>query len=262
VRMTTDATSTVVQHLTVNNATMTSDLASVAGGGIKVNPSGNATSDATRTANNIQGAVGPAIVVDSPGTAAAPQPVTIAATISANTSGTPGTADSGSRTGDGIAVNSNGGASVRVLVANNTISQYASAAGINLGMSNGNGTLDATVRGNTIATPGTAASNGVLLRSGSQGGSENTSTCLDLGDPTNAALKNALTGAGTGGAGNTDIRVRQLSNTTVKLPGYGGGPGANAAVATYLQGRNNPVNTPTASATGTGYLPAASCALP
>jgi hypothetical protein len=261
VRMTTDATSTVVQHLTVNNATMTSSAGSV-GSGIKLNPGGNATADATLTSNTIQGSAGPAIVVDSPGTAAAPQPVSIAATISQNTIGTPGTADSGSRTGDGIAVNSSGGAGVRALVTNNVISQYASAAGVNLAMSNGNGTLDATVRGNTISNPGATASNGVLLRSGSQGGTENTSTCLDLGHPTDGALKNALTGAGIGGTGNTDIRVRQLASTTVKLPGYAGGTPVATAVGAYLRNRNDPVSPPTVSVVGTGYVPAASCVLP
>jgi hypothetical protein len=261
VRMTTDATSTVVQHLTVNKATMTSNPGSV-GSAIKVSPGGNATADATLTSNDIQGSAGTAIVIDSPGTAAAPQPVSIAATIGQNTIGTRGTADSGSRTGDGIAVNSSGGAGVRVLVTNNAISQYASAAGVNLAMGNGNGTLDATVRGNTISNPGATASNGVLLRSGSQGGTENTSTCLDLGHPTDGALKNALTGAGIGGTGNTDIRVRQLASTTVKLPGYAGGTPVATAVATYLRDRNDPVGPPTVSVVGTGYVPAASCVLP
>jgi hypothetical protein len=251
----------VVQHLTVNNATMTSNPGSV-GSAIRVNPGGNAAADATLTSNDIQGSAGPAIVIDGPGTAAAPQPVSIAATISQNTIGTPGTAGSGSRTGDGIAVNSNGGAGVRVLVTNNTIRQYASAAGINLAMSDGNGTLDATVRANTISNPGATASNGVLLRSGSQGGTESTSACLDLGHPADGALKNALTGAGLGGAGNTDIRVRQLASTTIKLPGYVSAAPVATTVAAYLRDRNNPVSPPTVSVVGTGYVPAAPCLLP
>jgi hypothetical protein len=102
----------------------------------------------------------------------------------------------------------------------------------------------------------------VLLRSGSAAGTESTSTCLDLGDPSSAVLKNALTGSGTGGATNADIRVRQLSGTTIKLPGYTGGPSANAAVVAYLQGRNDPVSTPTAAANGSGFVGAAGCLVP
>jgi hypothetical protein len=46
--------------------------------------------------------------------------------------------------------------------------------------------------------------------------------------------------------------VRQLSSMTIKLPGYTGGTGANAAVVAYLQGRNDPVSMPTAAANGSG----------
>jgi len=130
-------------------------------------------------------------------------------------------------------------------------------------MNDGNGTLDATVRGNTVANPAGFAVNGLLALIGTTGGTENTTSCLNLGDATTATLKNSLTGSG--GSGATDIRVRQLASTTVKLPGYGGTATDNAAVVSYLQGRNNPATTPTASATNTGTgggFVAGTCAVP
>jgi hypothetical protein len=46
-----------------------------------------------------------------------------------------------------------------------------------------------------------------------------------------------------------DIRTRQRFVTTVTLPGYGGANNNDAAVVTYLAGRNTLVNSPTATAT-------------
>jgi hypothetical protein len=68
--------------------------------------------------------------------------------------------------------------------------------------------------------------------------------------------------SGTGGATNAGIRVRQLSRTTIRLPGYTGGTGANAAVVAYLQGRNDPVSMPTAAPNGSGFPGAVRCLVP
>ncbi len=261
VQMTTDASTTVTHNLTVNNAIMTTTSGSVVGGGITINPGGNATADATLTNNNIQGAVDSAIVVDGPGSAGAPQPVGIDATITNNTIGTAGVANSGSSTGDTITINSNGGSVVRALVTDNVLRQYANVAGINLTMNDGDSNLDATVRGNTIANPGGFALYGVQFRSGTTGGTETFTTCLDLGHPSTASLKNTLTGSGAP----TDIRVRKLANTSIRLPGYAGGAADTAAVNAYLQSRNDAGGTPTVStsAAGTGtFIGSGTCNLP
>ncbi|WP_372728697.1 cadherin domain-containing protein [Nocardioides sp.] len=261
VQMTTDASTTVVQELTINDTTMTTTSPDVVGGGITVNPGGSAVMDAVLTDNEIQGAYDSAIVIDGPGSAALPQAVQIDATVTGNTIGTPGAANSGSATGDTVTVNSNGGSAVRVLIADNRLRQFANPAGINLTMNDGNSDLDATVRDNTISNPGSFGSYGVFLRSGSTGGTETSTTCLDLGHPSDPALKNALTGSGAV----ADIRVRRLADTSIRLPGYAGTAGDTAAVNAYLQGRNDLGGTPTVStsAAGTGsFLGTGTCALP
>lgn len=267
VQMSTDASTTVVQNLIVNNTTMNTTAAAdpnVLGGGITFNPGGNAVTDVTLTNNNIQQAFSTAITIDTPGSNVDPQPATIDATITGNTIGAAAVVDSGSESGDGIFVSSNGLADVDAVVDNNSIRQYANLAGIEVVQNDGNGTLDVTARNNSIANPGTFASHGIFVRSGLTGGTETGQTCVDLGHPTTAALKNSVTGAGAGGS--ADIRVRHLSNTTVRLPGYAGTAFDTAAVVTYLQNRNNPTTTPTVtsttSGTGTGYITAAGCTLP
>uniref|UniRef100_UPI003568614C beta strand repeat-containing protein n=1 Tax=Paraconexibacter sp. TaxID=2949640 RepID=UPI003568614C len=263
VHMTTDASTagTLRQNLTVDNATLTTTSASVLGGGITVNSGGSATVDVALTNNTIQGARDSAIVIDGPGTAAAPQLVSLDATITGNTIGAAGTADSGSSSGDTITVNSNGGSFVRTLIANNALRQYANLAGINLTANDGPTGLEATVRSNTIANPGSFALHGVFFRSGTTGGTETTTTCLDLGGTT-AALKNTVFGSGA--SGGADIRVRQLASTTVRLPGYGGATGDTAAVNAFLIGRNDAGGTPTASSTasGPGFVGTGTCSLP
>jgi hypothetical protein len=241
---------------------MSSTLASVLGGGITFNPGGNATASATITNNDIQGAFSTAITIDSPGSIVTPQPVDIEVTISGNTIGTAGTVDSGSESGNGIQVYSNGAATIRALITDNSIVEYSNLAGIDLLMNDGNGTLNATVQGNSIGSPGTFATNGIFARIGTSGGTETTTTCLDLGHPSDVAQENDLTGSSANGG--TDIRVRQLANTTVRLPGYGGASADTAAVNAFIQGQNSVAATvsSTVSGTGGGFIGGAACTLP
>jgi hypothetical protein len=263
IQMTTDASNTVIESLTVTGATMTTTLGSVLGGGITFNPGGNATATANITGSTITGAVSSAITVATPGSASDPQPVTVNATISGNMIGAVATADSGSVQGDGISVFSHGLAAVHATITNNTIRQYSNTSGIDLLQNDGNGSLDAKVQSNTVSNPGSFATNGVFVRSGLTGGTETGTTCLDLGSAT-AGLMNSVTGSG--GGGSTDLRVRQLSNTTVKLVGYSGSTTDTAAVNGYLITRNSGNGAPTASSTATGtgggFVTAASCVVP
>jgi hypothetical protein len=220
--------------------------------------------DVALTSNNIQQAFDSAITIDTPGSSADAQPAQIDATVTGNTIGSAAVVDSGSESGNGISLRSNGLGDVDALISANTIRQYSNLAGIDVVQNDGNGTLDLTARGNTIGSPGSFATNGILVRSGLSGGTETGQTCLDLGHPSDAALKNAIAGSGAGGS--SDIRVRHLSSTTVRLAGYGGGQYAFGDVATYLQGRNNangvPTATATTSGTGGGFQTVAGCTLP
>jgi hypothetical protein len=92
--------------------------------------------------------------------------------------------------------------------------------------------------------------------------------CADIGGA--GALRNIFTHSLGGNMAAGDIRVRQRFVTTVTLPGYSGSNSDNAAVVTYLAGRNTLVNSPTATATNEvgvtpgagGYVGGAACTQP
>ncbi|ADB51030.1 hypothetical protein Cwoe_2611 [Conexibacter woesei DSM 14684] len=248
VQVTTDATSTVQQTVTIRDTTMTNTVGQP-GGSIALNPGGNATLAATVSGNRITGARGDAISVDAPGTRGNPQPVRIDATIAGNTIGTSGVSLSGSSAGNGIGVNSNGDAIVRTRITNNAIRQYANASGIRLVNNDGDGSLDATVQSNTIREPGPAADYGVWLLSGG-GAPDAGTTCLDLGDASSAGLRNDL-----GTAGNVfDVRISQQDQARVQLPGYAG-PADGTGVSAFIAANNDPVGTAAVSAVRGGISP-------
>jgi hypothetical protein len=67
------------------------------------------------------------------------------------------------------------------------------------------------------------------------------------------------------GSSGEDIRLRQRQTTTVRLPGYGGANNDNAAVATYLLGRNTAVSAIAANTVvsgGGGFVGGAACTAP
>ncbi|HET6230563.1 MAG TPA: Ig-like domain-containing protein [Longimicrobiaceae bacterium] len=186
-----------------------------------------------------------------------------AGTISGNTVGVAGLANSGSAQGSGLSLASVGGGVHTVLVANNQIRQYNNQGvlvQIGDAASGGNGTLNATLAGNTIAEPGSAPTikNGVNLNAGTSTGDQH-GVCL-------AMSGNTLTGSGSGGAAGTDFRLRQRFLTTVVLPGYAGANNDNAAVVAFEQA-NNP-GAPTGSAAnavstgGGGFVGGAACPQP
>jgi hypothetical protein len=260
VQATADADSAATLNLTIQGNTMT-DTVGQPGNGITVNPGGTSTTDVTVDNNNIKGSNQAAVTVDGPGSAPLPQPANIDATIKNNTIGDAAVSRSGSWSGVGIAVNSNGGADINSLISGNTVRQYTNPEGISLIQNDGVGSLNATVRSNTIANQAGTINNLYGLRAiyGSQA-SDNGAGCLDLGGA--GAFSNNLTGSSP--AGSANIRLRQAGPTALTLPGYGGGAHDTAAVAAYFTGRNTApqgadVSQPNASAT---YVNGAGCPLP
>lgn len=214
------------------------------------------------TGNSFRDAVGAALAV-SEGAGNG----TLAGTISGNTIGVAGLANSGSAQGSGISLTSVGGGSHTVAVTGNQVRQYNNH-GILLQIGDasvgGNGTLNAAVTGNVVTQPGTAptAKNGIHLNAGLITG-DNPTVCVDVGGA--GALANSITGSGSGGAAGTDFRLRQRFLTTVRLPGYAGANGDAAAVTAYVQGRNG--GTPTGLVqhtvpTGGGFVGGAGCTQP
>lgn len=263
VQVTTDASTTVRENVTISGNTMSNPVGQE-GGGITLNPGGNAVMKAVVEGNGIQGARDGAIVVDTPGSRLSPQPATIDATIRGNTVGTAGFADSGASAGNGIVVSSNGMATIRALVESNTVHQYTNVAGLRLVSNDGNGTLDATVRSNVIATPGTGAQNAIASLSGGADALETAVSCLNLGDAA-LPLMNQLWTGGTDLAGGEDIRIVRRDKSTVRIAGYAGGLSDTAAVGAFVAARNTAGGTPTVAVLNTGTdtpFAGGSCTLP
>ncbi|MFA4929606.1 MAG: Ig-like domain-containing protein, partial [Patulibacter sp.] len=269
VQVTTDASTTTTQNVTVLNNTLRGDGNQAGfqtlGGGITANPAGNANSTVTIDGNDIERARDSAIVLNSPLGSSA----TLKSTIRNNQIGTAGEARSASATGDGIYVNGHGNSTITTLIENNGIRAWTNAWGIDIVQNDGDGAVNATVRGNTLTEPdATLGINGMRIVIGSDAADGGTS-CLDIGHPTDAAQKNRVIGTGVLGA--PDLRFRMAGGasgavSTARLAGYTGGANDPSAVSSYLQARNNVGGTPTVSATQfdsfSVYAQVASCPQP
>jgi hypothetical protein len=274
VQVTTDASTTATQNVTIANNDMNADGNqpgfTTLGGGITVNPGGSANTTVSVTGNDIERARDSAIVLNIPEfrDGGLPSNATLKATVSGNFIGTAGEADSGSATGDGIYGNFHGNSTATVAILNNDIRRYVNAFGIDLVQNDGDGTMNATVKGNTVSEPGAIALSGMRIVAGSDVDDGGTS-CLDIGDPSNSALKNQFFGTGVLGA--PDIRFRMAGGasgapSTARLVGYSGGAHDTTAVNNYLAARNNTGGTPVVSSTQfdafSVYESAVSCPTP
>ncbi|HEX6371302.1 MAG TPA: Ig-like domain-containing protein [Longimicrobium sp.] len=263
------------------NNTMINGHPAISGGGggvtITAAESGDLTYDIN--GNTVRGAKGTALLLNKP-FGGLPGNGTMSGHIRNNVVGTVGAGVTGSTEGSGIEVGLLAQGTHTTLIQNNQVYDYANMGiFVNLGGTSQsvtglthNGTLNATVRGNTVAEPiapaGGFAQNGLHLNAGtnSTGGNDAYLVCLDVGDGAVAANRNTFNGSGA--LGGQDIRLRQRFATTVRLPGYGGANNNDAAVQTYVLNRNNNPGSTTAVAantvpTGGGYVnPGASCPQP
>jgi hypothetical protein len=216
--------------------------------------------------NTFKGSKGEAIRVRS--TAAGTTTGTATGYVRNNVIGVQGTANSGSSEGSGIFAFGDGGSDMTIAITANTVYQHNNH-GIRLDFGdeiNDGSVFNATVTGNTVSTPGTINTdfNGIQLNHGTVGATDNFTSCVDIGGA--GALANSVAASGSGSIppNNVDIRLRQRQSTTVRLPGYGGTNNNDAAVVTYLTGRNT-LSTAAASntvPTGGGFVGGAACTLP
>jgi hypothetical protein len=162
---------------------------------------------------------------------------------------------------DAISVFQAGAGTLTVSITDNNFTYRGTQRAINLqGGQDGAGQLNATVTGNDIdmqldgtgnAVTGILAQVAVASPSG-----DNTNMCADIGGA--GTLRNVFTHSLGGNMAAGDIRTRQRFVSMVTLPGYGGVNNDDAAVVTYLAGRNTLVNSPTATATNeVGVTPGA-----
>jgi hypothetical protein len=231
-------------NVTFGGNTLTGDRGTTFGGtdlgaGITINTGGTANVAYDIQNNTITGAVSSAIAINASNSSV------LHGTLNGNSVGTVGTLDSGSSQGDGVSIFANNASQIRAVVSNNVIRQYANLAGINIQQRDGSATVQAAVRGNTIANGGTFAAQGIFVSAGTVAGDDGT-MCVDIGGA--GALANSFAGAGVNGA--TDFRMRQRFFTTVAMPGYLGGNQDVGAVVAFISGRN------TSSPSGSATVPA------
>ncbi len=209
--------------LSNNNAAIGSGV-----GGVSLEGARGGTTTFTVTGNTMRDAVGNALqLVHGQGSN------TLNATITGNTIGVAGAANSGSLEGQGITIEHNGGGgTLNATVANNQVRQY-NGEGIRVLAGGGvveSGAFNVDLTGNTVTEPGangaiSAPHYGLLLNNGTQAG-DTFATCLNIGQA------NAFSSSGRNGGGT--FRLRQRQNTTVKLAGYAGGATDTNAVNAYV----------------------------
>ncbi len=188
--------------------------------------------------------------------------------VDGNTIGTAGVVGSGSTQASGIAIIHVGGGAYTVGVTNNTVRRYNDRGifvQVGDNTSGGQGTVNATITGNTVAEPDSFALHGLHLNIGTTAG-DAMSLCATIGGA--GALKNTLTGSGVVANGGFDIRSQQRFLTTIRLPGYAGASNDNNAVATFLAAQNTTGGTGAMSISnnvgggGGGYIGGAACPAP
>ncbi|HJP90426.1 MAG TPA: hypothetical protein VJ875_00630, partial [Pyrinomonadaceae bacterium] len=270
-----NASSGSADDLIFNNNTLSNNHPAIATGGGGVTISSNGTKDFTfhMESNTMRDAVGHAVLlVKSTGTAS------YQGTFTGNTIGVAAVANSGSKEGDGIKVQSAGQGTVTVAITNNQIHQYNNN-GIELltggGASAQSGNFNATITGNTIDTPGNDAGtaaipkNGIHLNGGTVVG-DTYSICAQIGGA--GALANSIATSGKDAVpatlGDIDFRLRQRQSTTVRLPGYGGANNDNTAVQNFIIANNSGNGAPVGLASNTvgsgggGFVGGAACTSP
>ena len=211
------------------------------------------------SSNTVNGATGAAIAVDEASNVAS----SFQGRITGNFIGTAGSTNSGSSQGSGISMVHLGAGTSTHLVSNNTIRQINGSQAIlvqggDATGSGGNGTMNTTITGNNIQEAGATANTGrsAIILTGGTGTGDGHLFCWDVGGA--GALANSITNFNTASPGN-DNRIRPNGRfvTTERMPGYTGANNDNAAVSTYLLGRNTASRVAAAnnvSVGGAGYV--------
>ncbi|MFL6197052.1 MAG: hypothetical protein ACJ75H_22895, partial [Thermoanaerobaculia bacterium] len=245
--------------LVLTSNSFTQSMLAVAGAGnifVSSGGNGNPTLTYNIQSNTMRNAVGNAINV-SKGAGAG----NFNGTIDSNIIGVTGVANSGSSQGNGIAIIHVGGGTHTTHITSNSIRRYNNdgiLVQVGDNASGGNGTVNATITGNTVKEPDSFALHGLELNVGTTA-SDAHFVCASIGGT--GALKNDLTSAGNNGNGGFEMRPRQRQSTTIRLPGYGGAFNDTAAVASFLAGQNTTSGAASISASvaSNGFVNGAAC---
>jgi hypothetical protein len=174
---------------------------------------------------------------------------TFAGTVSGNTIGATGVANSGATAGPGIRAVSNGtGGALTMAITGNTIREVANR-GIDVLARDGSSAINATITGNNIALTSSLALEGIRVDAGALS-TDGVKVCAAISGNTVAT---PFTNA---------IRVRQrFTLSTFNLAGYAGAPTDNAAVSAFLVSTNTAAPVATDNG-GPGFTGVASCPTP
>lgn len=213
------------------------------GGGLTLSSSGTSGGASMDIRNNsFRDAVGTAVlVIKTIG------PANQTGTFANNVIGATGDANSGSKEGSGLKLQSLGRGALNWAVTGNQILGY-NDHGVEVLAGGGDtaqqGDINTTITGNTIAEPGTTAGkvdfakNGIHLNIGTMLG-DTFATCAVIGGA--GSLANSISSSGKDGAeagSGFDFQLRQRQSTTIRLPGYPHGNNENAKVEAFVAGQN------------------------
>lgn len=253
--------------LVVSGSSFSNSHPSIAtgGGGVTLFQSGSAgTTTMGLSGNTFRDAAGTAVLVVKDAGSSVQQ-----GTFANNAIGVTGVANSGSTGGSGLELQTVGGGTSTWAVTGNQVRGYNNFGILALaggGASAQSGAFNTTVTGNTIAEPGT-----LLTGFSRQGVHYNIGTVPGDTFLACAAISgNTLAASGADSAPPTldaDIRLRQRQATTIRLPGYAGAAGDDAAVQTFVAGNNSGggptvVASQTTGSGGGGFAGGAPCPTP
>jgi hypothetical protein len=208
--------------------TVTNNHPAIVTGGVTLAGGANGTTTMTVQNNTMRDSHAAALAVNkSSGTGS------LTATIDNNDIGVTGVANSGSLEGNGLDVTSGRG-NATYNVTNNEVRQYNShgmAFFVGTGTAGESGTVNVNLSDNTVQEPGDNPNITLLegIRVGSGISATDTfQTCVNVGPNTIA---------GSSDAPDKDWLVLGAGETTVRLPGYAGGPQDDAAATTFINGK-------------------------
>jgi Ca2+-binding RTX toxin-like protein len=245
-----DAGDTATSDLVLQNNQFTNNHPGVitGGGGMTITSGGSAFLGATITGNSFRDSKTNNLLLSKLSGGGANN-ATLNSIVQNNTFGTAGATINGSSEGSGISIIHKTRGTSNHLITGNAIRDYSNygigltaGTGVVPGVTN-DGTLNATIYGNTIAEPNSAFSfpqRGIFLEAGTNTG-DAFNVCFSLGT---GAVQNTITGAGAAVNGGVDMRLRQRMSSTVRLPGYDNlGNPTNTAVGgalyNYVDARTN-----------------------
>jgi hypothetical protein len=249
------ATHTGSARLSVANATFLSPASAGytnSGGGIRVSPVGNGSTEVRVSGSTITGTRGPAITVSTDGvtSAAGPAP-NVEAEITSNIIGSAGTPNSGSVNDRAVVLEAWNRALLQASVTNNVLRQYnfGGIYGLVRGAAGTAPALDLNLSGNNLANPASNGTYGVRLEVGNTSGDTGT-MCLNAG-------ANAITGSGLVAQ---DLWLTKTGTAALRLPGLGTltAAGAQALLQAQIGGGADVL----VSDSGSGSYASGSCQQP